>query len=397
MDYLKQLEWRQKLLNIKIKLLNDIKNYIDCTDSYELLSFSKDLGYVITSSGLSIKDLLKNLFSNEKAPENWKPSLSPDIFNNQPEDLINKLLGSSIINQQIPQIQKINTPITNPTPGGLPPFTQAVVIETPVNTNTAETGKDTAPPKEIPDLPEAPSTAVEDIRGSINSEMVEIKKGNYIMGSSDARDDEKPAHKVNISQFKILSHLVTNSEYRAFVFANPDWQKNRIDPALHDSKYLEYWEGNEYPEEMGDHPVCYVPFSAAKAFAGWLGKRLPTEAEWEFAARGGLAGKKFPNGDKMNDKLSNFAKRSNGTTAIKNFEPNSYGLYDMSGNLFEWTLDWYSSYTEKEETDPKGPSSGNYKAIRGGSWSSSATALRVSFRIDEEPERCGFIGFRIAE
>ncbi len=242
-----------------------------------------------------------------------------------------------------------------------------------------------------------PASIKEKLAEIISREIIEINSGDFIMGSKDGSDNEKPAHNVNIPGFKILSHLITNKEYREFVIANPDWQKDRIDPTLHDGKYLETWESNNYPEEKDDFPICYVPFCAAEAFSKWLGKRLPTEAEWEFAARGGLSGKKYPNGDKMNEQLANFAKHIRRTTAVKKYEPNSYGLYDMSGNLFEWTSDWYSNYSAKEETNPKGPSTGNYKVIRGGSWVSAATALRVSFRIDEEPERCGFIGFRIAE
>ncbi len=227
--------------------------------------------------------------------------------------------------------------------------------------------------------------------------MVDIPGGSFVMGANDGREEEKPAHKVNLSSYKMSAYLVTNKQYRAFVLANPEWQKDRINPDFHDGKYLDDWEGNEYPEGKDDHPVAFVSFYAAEAFARWLGKRLPTEAEWEFAARGGLVGKKFPNGDKMNEKIANFAKRYSGTTPVGQFDPNGYGLYDMAGNLFEWTADWFSKYTEEEQTDPKGPSSGDYKVIRGGSWISSAMTLRVSFRIDEEPERCGYIGIRLAE
>jgi formylglycine-generating enzyme required for sulfatase activity len=214
---------------------------------------------------------------------------------------------------------------------------------------------------------------------------------------SEAVDDEKPVHKVALSAYRICDHLVTNKEYALFLAANPQWAKDRADPDLRDEHYLDDWGQGGYPEGKEDHPVSFVSFFAAQAFAAWLGKRLPTEAEWECAARGGLVGKKFPNGDIMNDKLANLAKQYRGTTPVRQFEPNGFGLYDMAGNLFEWCSDWYAPYAPGEARDPKGPSEGEYRAVRGGSWMSGANALRVSARVDMESRTCGQVGIRLVD
>ena len=140
-----------------------------------------------------------------------------------------------------------------------------------------------------------------------------------------------------------------------------------------------------------------VGVHAAQAFAAWLGKRLPTEAEWEYAARGGLVGKKYPNGDQMNDKVANLAKQYRSTTPVRKFEPNGFGIYDMAGNLFEWTADWYGPYSPGEARNPVGPPEGDYKVIRGGSWMSGANSLRVGARVDMEPQACGQVGIRLAD
>ena len=230
----------------------------------------------------------------------------------------------------------------------------------------------------------------------MESSMRPIPAGAFEMGS-EANDEEKPVHRVVLGAFRICDHLVTNKEYALFLAADPRWSKDRADPGLRDGHYLEDWGPEGYPEGKEDHPVSFVSFFAAQAFAAWLGKRLPTEAEWERAARGGLVGKKFPNGDLMNDKLANLAKQYRGTTPVRQFEPNGFGLFDMAGNLFEWCSDRYGPYVPGEASDPKGPLEGEYRVVRGGSWMSGANALRVSARVDMEPQTCGQIGIRLVD
>ena len=116
------------------------------------------------------------------------------------------------------------------------------------------------------------------------------------MGSADedARDNEQPVHTVHLDAFYMDVFEVTNAFFKAFVDANPHWQKNLIMDEFHDGDYLLHWSGNNYPSGKGNHPVTFVSWYAAMAYAEWAGKRLPTEAEWEYAARGGVAGKKYP-------------------------------------------------------------------------------------------------------
>jgi len=226
--------------------------------------------------------------------------------------------------------------------------------------------------------------------------MKAIAAGSFIMGSETA-EAEKPPHTVTLGAYRLCDHLITNKEYSLFVAAHPEWSKDRADSELRDERYLEDWTEGGYPEGKDDYPVAFISFYAASAFAAWIGKRLPTEAEWERGARGGLVGKKYPNGDVMNERLANLAKQLKGTSPVRRFEPNGFGLYDMAGNLFEWTADWYSPYAPGSASDPKGPSEGEYKAVRGGSWMSGAGALRVSSRVDMDPRACGQVGIRLAD
>lgn len=414
MDYLQQLEWRNFLLQSKVRILNDLRIYIENADSYELAAFAKDMGSVFTPSGKSLREVVSYILSTGNAPPGWQPARYAAGM--QP---------SPAAGPPVPH--PAGQPMPAPTPSaGQPPTPPAPGEPVVVSRSLSETvavppaplehevqgkhsaGKAGEEPAQVSSSSAVSKTdsAAEPVESEklkaevlqrLNTQMKDIPAGSFVMGSEDGRSEEKPVHKVNISSFKMGSHLVMNRDFRAFVLSNPEWQKDRINPEYHDGRYLDDWNGNEYAEGKDEHPVSFVSYYAAKAFAAWTGKRLPTEAEWEYAARGGLAGKKYPNGDTMNDTIANLAKRYRGTTPVGQFEPNAYGLHDMAGNLFEWTADFYSSYSEDEQTDPKGPLSGDYIVIRGGSWISSASALRVSFRIDEEPVRCGYIGFRIAE
>ena len=138
---------------------------------------------------------------------------------------------------------------------------------------------------------EEPATAMPTPEG-----MVLIPAGQFQMGSDNAAadDDEQPVHTVYLDAFYMDVYEVTNAQFKTFVDANPPWQKDRIDARFHDADYLRDWDGNDYPSGKADHPVTFVSWYAAMAYAQWAGKRLPTEAEWEYAARGGLAGQTYP-------------------------------------------------------------------------------------------------------
>lgn len=178
--------------------------------------------------------------------------------------------------------------------------------------------------------------------------MALIPAGEFQMGSddSDAFDEEKPAHNVYLDAFYMDKYEVTNVQYKAFLDANPEWRKDNVTGQYHDGGYLKHWNGNNYPDGKGKHPVFYVSWYAAMAYAEWAGKRLPTEAEWEKAARGSLVGAKYPWGnsvDSSNRQLVNlsqkFPETNPPTTPVGQYPKNGYDLYDMGGNVSEWCLD----------------------------------------------------------
>ncbi|MCY3743968.1 MAG: formylglycine-generating enzyme family protein [Candidatus Poribacteria bacterium] len=178
--------------------------------------------------------------------------------------------------------------------------------------------------------------------------MALIPAGEFEMGSDDVEGDdiEQPVHIVYVDAFYMDTHEVTNAQYKKFIDANPQWQKgrwwqrDRIKRKFHNGNYLKDWDGNDYPDGKGDHPVK-VSWYAAMAYAKWVGKRLPTEAEWEKAARGGLVGKKYPWGDSIDADKANYGGIVGDTTPVGTYPANGYGLYDMTGNAFEWCLDEY--------------------------------------------------------
>ena len=242
--------------------------------------------------------------------------------------------------------------------------------------------------------------------------MVLIPAGQFQMGSEDeeARKDEQPVRTVHIDEFFMDKHEVTNAQFKAFIDANPQWQTDNIEDRFHDGDYLVHWSGNNYPAGTADHPVVMVSWYAAMAYAEWAGKRLPTEAEWEYAARGGLAGKKYPWGNTISHADANYA---GDTTAVGQYAANGYGLYDMAGNVSEWCLDEYDfDFYARSRHNIRNPISGarriqwlldNFTSIptnisrvlRGGDWLSSARDLRVANRYGLPPTfTFASIGFR---
>ena len=174
-------------------------------------------------------------------------------------------------------------------------------------------------------------------------EVALIPAGEFQMGGSDsdAEVDEHPVHTVDVEAFYIDKYEVTNAQYKKFVDANPQWQKDNIPRNLHNGKYLRFWRGNTYHLSKENHPVVYVSWYAAMAYAKWAGKRLPTEAEWEKAARGGVVGIKYPWGDLIDSTKANYGRAVGKTMPVGSYPPNDYGLYDMVGNVMEWCLDAY--------------------------------------------------------
>lgn len=229
------------------------------------------------------------------------------------------------------------------------------------------------------------------IVGNGSAEMVLIPAGEFLMGGTDddARSNEQPVHPVYVDAFYMDKHLVTNAQYKVFVDANPQ-RKDLIPDAYQSGFYLSNWKGGSYPDGKGNHPVTGVSWDAAMAYARWAGKRLPTEAEWEKAARGGFVGMKYPWGNTVDENLANYDENVGDTTPVGHYAPNGYGLYDMSGNVWEWCLDAYEEtfYANSPHRNPgAGGQVGNdftsikvNRVLRGGSWFNSAQSLRVASR-----------------
>ena len=230
--------------------------------------------------------------------------------------------------------------------------------------------------------------------------MVFIPAGQFQMGSNDGEADnhEQPVHTVHLDAFFMDEHEVTNLEYKAFLLENPRWQKIRIDKRFHNGSYLKHWSGNNYPSGKANHPVTWMSWYAAMAYAEWAEKRLPTEAEWEYAARGGVAGKKYPSGkNTISTREANYNNHVDDTTAVGRYAANGYGLYDMAGNVYEWCLDEYDGDFYFVSRNSRNPISGartiqwildnfaslptnSNRVLRGGAWHSDPWYLRVAYR-----------------
>ena len=236
------------------------------------------------------------------------------------------------------------------------------------------------------------------ITGNDGAEMVLIPAGEFQMGSN-SYNDAKPVHTVYVDAFYMDVYEVTNAQFKAFVDANPQWRKARIPSNYHGAPYLSRWSGNSYPSGQDDYPVICGSWYAAMAYAEWAGKRLPTEAEWEKAARGGLQGQRYPWGNEIDANKANYGDNLRGFTAVGSYGANGYGLYDMAGNMWEWCLDAYDAdfYARSPRQNPLAGEmtlrevSVNYRNVttwrvmRGGSWLNLARGLRVASRAGYPP------------
>ncbi len=230
-----------------------------------------------------------------------------------------------------------------------------------------------------------------------------IPGGTYFLGSPAGESGrywhEGPQHTVRLSPFYITATEITNAQYGKFLAATG-----------HPAPL--YWQDKNL--NAPEQPVVGVTWHDAVAFAAWLSRvtgqtyRLPTEAEWEAAARGGLVAQPFPWGMTPPEQDGRFLANFNPTpydkdgfrytAPVRSFPPNGYGLYDMAGNVAEWCLDWYDAkaYQQRQPVNPTGPAAGTAKVLRGGSWYSRARELRCAARQFAPPQQAdGFIGFRV--
>ena len=243
--------------------------------------------------------------------------------------------------------------------------------------------------------------------------MVLIEAGEFRMGNHE-RDHEKPIHSVYVDAFYMDEYEVTNAEYAEFLNAKGKHTEGSITwlDIGTDSCRIEY-VSRVYRVKAGyeNHPVVEVSWYGAMAYAEWKGKRLPTEAEWEKAARGGLSGLTYPWGNTIDSNRANYNRHVNDTTAVGKYAANGYGLYDMSGNVWEWCLDEYNAnfYAISPSQNPLSGANSiqwlldNYtgvktsRVLRGGSWGNDAYNVRCARRGSFTPSNTRlYIGFRCA-
>ncbi len=215
--------------------------------------------------------------------------------------------------------------------------------------------------------------------------------------------EETPKHSVTLDSFYIDRTEVTNVQFKRFIEHYPEWQKDRILPLFHNGKYLHPWNGTNFPMGQDKYPVVFVSWHAAAAFCQDQGMRLPTEAEWEYAARGGLKGKDFPWGDQLPDKTrANYgASEIKAPVKVASYPANGYGLFDMAGNVWEFLADEWQKYPLKPSPNPSvGKTFKDVKtrrALRGGSFGGGVVNLRVTYRDSHLPENAAeHVGFRCA-
>ena len=250
-------------------------------------------------------------------------------------------------------------------------------------------------------------------------DLARIPAGDFLMGAADAEEDERPVHRVYVSEFFIGRFPVTHDEYARFVRATghphpsvgalPLVASGGRDVLFRELAAPYVWN-DEPPPEYATHPVVLVRHEDALAYCRWLSDalgravRLPTEAEWEKAARGGIEAQRYPWGDEIDASHCNFLtdqalKHERGTKPAGMYSPNAYGLYDMCGNVWEWIADWYSAdyYGHGDMRDPRGPESGNMRIVRGGSWvNDDVSMLRCAYRHKVPPDTYAYsVGFRI--
>jgi len=211
------------------------------------------------------------------------------------------------------------------------------------------------------------------------------------MGCETGRDDEKPVHRVWVDAFEMAAHQTTNERYARFLAATGhraplNWNQSNFD--------------------LPDHPVVAPSWFDAAEYCEWLSKiagrryRLPTEAEWERAARGRMENQLYPWGDAAPETVPDYALRwKNGPEPVGRYPPNPFGLFDMGDNVHEWCADYYAAdyYRSSPERNPQGPGSSSRRASRGGSWRHAIKVSRCAARSSIPPEfQYADYGFRVA-
>jgi formylglycine-generating enzyme required for sulfatase activity len=328
----------------------------------------------------------------------------------------------------------------HPHPGHEHPHACCAPGSAPRTPGAARTGPGPATPVAVaPDRTAAPAPGT-------GPDLVALPGGEFVMGHDGQdgypEDGEGPAHRVRLAPFRIDATAVTNARFTAFVAATGHVTQAERDgwsfvfagllpddfPPTRGVVGAPWWrqvEGADWRHPRGprsdldgiaDHPVVHVTWDDAARFAAWAGGRLPTEAEWEYAARGGLTGVHYPWGaerepggrHRMNVWQGDFPAHDTaedsyaGTAPVDAYPPNGFGLSGTTGNVWEWCGDWFAAdtYRAGPRTDPRGPASGDRRVLRGGSYLCHASycfRYRVDSRSSSTPDSAaGNVGFRCA-
>lgn len=256
-------------------------------------------------------------------------------------------------------------------------------------------------------------------------EWTNIPAGTFTMGSPAtevSRETDETQHQVTLSAFKMSKYEITVGQFKAFV--DETEYKTDADIGTGGVSGSAIWTGTKYEFKKGvnwkcdvkgnlqpateyNQPVIHVSWNDAVAFAEWLGCRIPTEAEWEYACRAGTT-TPFNTGNNLTASQANYnghypynnnakGEWREKTMLVGSFSPNAWGLYDMHGNVWEWCSDWYGDYPTVAQTNPKGPSTGSFRVRRGGCWSSDSRDCRAADRLSGYPSDRRFtgVGFRL--
>ncbi|MGQ0696014.1 MAG: formylglycine-generating enzyme family protein [Nitrospiraceae bacterium] len=296
-----------------------------------------------------------------------------------------------------------------------------------VNTTPIEAA--TQPNLEVNDMPKQLDR---EITGKDGARMVLIPAGNFIMGSTEGRADEEPVHQVSLDAFYLDKYEVTNKLFQNFVQETgyeTTAEKEGLAAGVTSSGEWEMISGASWQKPEGsetifesnreEHPVVSVSWYDADAYCRWADKRLPTEAEFEYANRAGTRTVYWwGDGNPSSQRAANIADESAArrfpglpvmtgyddgyerTAPVGSFNPNPWGLYDITGNVWEWTADWYDEdyYRNGPERNPIGPFRGTYKVLRGGSWHNGPLGVRSTYRRPSQPAyRYDHIGCRCAK
>ncbi len=266
-------------------------------------------------------------------------------------------------------------------------------------------------------LPTIAAATLPSRRDATGKLMVSLPPGVYMMGdNAGPEEDERPAHQVTLTRgFWLDQYEVTRGDFASCVEAGVCFYPRRerqkslgpLGPTQEDNWGMKYCN-QEMPLGPSDHPLTCINYDEARAYCeDWRGGRLPTEAEWEWAARGGLEKKRFPWGGEPPTRARALFGQFDGTKPVGSYAPNGYGLFDMAGNVWEWTSDFYDGalYHKGPQVDPIGPCPSSqpkcpgyfHRTMRGGSWITGSLGMRVTYRNHHKHwNRFSVVGLRCA-